>query len=63
MVNNFKVGNNVPRKVRHVCHKDGEKHECCLVELYKEYIDFIKIENCNMHSHVDKYTCVTHVDV
>ena len=28
----------VPRKVRHVCHKDG------LVELYKEYIDFIKIE-------------------
>ena len=38
----------VPRKVRHVCHKDGEKHERCLVELYKEYIDFIKIENCKV---------------
>ena len=44
----------VPRKVRHVCHKDGEKHERCLVQLYKElqgvqlYIDFIKIENCKV---------------
>ena len=38
----------VPRKVRHVCHKDSEKHERCLVELYKEYIDFIKIENCKV---------------
>ena len=30
------------------CQKDGEKHERCLVELYKEYIDFIKIEMCTV---------------
>ena len=40
----------VPRKVRHVCHEEGEKHERCLVEIYKYYIELVKIENPQMNA-------------
>ena len=34
----------VPRKVCHVCHEEGEKHERCLVELYKLHTSLVKCE-------------------
>ena len=32
----------VPRRARHVCHGEGQKHDRCLVELYKLYIELVK---------------------
>ena len=40
----------VPRKVRHVCHEEGEKHERCLVEIYKCYMELVKIEDPPMNA-------------
>jgi hypothetical protein len=34
----------VPRKVCHVCHEEGEKHERCLVELYKLHTSLVNCE-------------------
>ena len=31
-----------PRNVEHVCHKAGEKHEPCLVSLYKLYFSMVE---------------------
>ena len=33
----------IPRTVKHICHKEGVKHEPCLVEIYRLYIGLVEV--------------------
>ena len=33
----------IPRTVNHICHKEGIKHEPCLVEIYRLYIGLLEV--------------------
>ena len=32
-----------PRVVKHVCHEVGQKHDPCLVDMYRSYIGLVEI--------------------
>lgn len=33
----------IPRTVKHICHKEGVKHEPCLVEIHRLYIGLVEV--------------------
>ena len=32
----------VPKRIKHICHNVGEKHNPCLLEVYRMYIGFVE---------------------
>jgi len=34
------------RVIKHICHKNGEDHDRCLVQIYKRYFELVSSLSC-----------------